>query len=241
MSIEVTLKPEVVKALKQSGKPFEKVSIDTIVPSTIGLFHVKIRHLDDFLEYFLHQQKITATPDSLVEDYAGLKHLDDVNKQILQEYYSLFSLFKRLYENMKDNYSDCESKMRSFVGSKTDKKFRKFLELNNTEDYKEECLAIKDMSGRLITMEEDNVLFFRMLNQDIISCLTTIITNPVEIYFHKKGKDFAFCSEEYGVCYVTTLKIGGAYPREAYLFTGFKTEHNTLRQDKNMRKIYPIK
>jgi hypothetical protein len=70
----VTLTEAVRKAIREeTGHVFDRVIIETEAPSSTGIFHLKIRHLDDFLRYFRDKNECKG---ELVKAYLSSKSLD---------------------------------------------------------------------------------------------------------------------------------------------------------------------
>lgn len=218
-----------------------RISIDPI--SSTGIFHLKLQHLDDFLEYILYDKKSMpfVKKEQMVDNYASLHQLSNVEQEVLREYFNLFSKIKEIRTNI-ERVCSVASKIDYVVGTPDRKKREsKFTELSNLQEgkgYKEQCLALKVLYEKFLKIEVDNLQLFGILNEDIFEHVNHIIRDPMEIYFNTERKDFTFCSPIYGGYYVLNLKIGRN--GEAYVSTGYKVRYNMLRNKPEMRRI-PIR
>jgi hypothetical protein len=225
---------------KKTGHIFDKVIIETEAPCSTGIFHLKVRHLDDFLDYFAISNKLEG---DMLEGYANLRSLRPDQKRILKEYYKSFEDIKEHYTRMVDKYQGCIIRLRTFLGAKTrrQEKFKKLKDFSPEQSYKEDCDKMQDMEASFIQMEEDFPWVIKRLNSDILICIETIIKKPSKVYFNfEEGDEFTFCSKEDEYEYVLALKVRDEEERLASLRTGFQTELEELENNPNLDPIYEV-
>ena len=63
----VTLSAMVQEAIKRAGSDIKIVEVEEMSPSTVGLCHLKLRHFNHFIEYFLGNPE-TQEPEQLIGD-----------------------------------------------------------------------------------------------------------------------------------------------------------------------------
>ncbi|GEM_PF-6398068 len=233
----VTLESRVASAIAKAGAKFNAVIVDTGLISSAGIPHIKHRHLDDFLEFSLYKAGKEVTDDELVEEYSKLKGIDDSQ---LQEYFQLFKDLNEVRDKI-EAMQNCKSRIDRLLGTVNAGK-RKFLlaELrkigDNLEGFGKYCDILNNVYELILEKEKKRPELFKMINEDILGSVKEIIKNPFLVYFHRQKRDFTFCSNIYGICYVLTLKIGES--GEAYLFTGYKSDFNVVKKDANLKRIY---
>ncbi len=238
--LEVILSSPVAAAVKQTGRSFHKVFIETETPSSTGLFHIKIRHLDNFIEYYLRRRG--NQEQEFWNSYYSLHQLGSDQRVILEKYGKLILDFNETYEHIEAQYPGGKGRVMDFIGEakshKRAEKFHRLMAVYNEESYKNHCHIVRKIGDDIVQVENRNQNIFRILNDDISDCLKVIIQNPAAVYWNKLKKDFTFCSEEYDSCFVISLKIDEVQPDTAYLFTGFKASHDVLRRSPTMKRIY---
>lgn len=235
----VELADAVKKAIAdKTGHNIDDVIVETEAPRSTGIFHLKLRHLDDFLDYFAIKNGIAG---DLLNGYADFKKLRPKQRKVLKGYYQLFLGLRERYTHMADAYRGCIGKMRVFLGAHKKRKeaFKKFQEFNKDEEYKKDCDILNEIADRFIDMEEDYPWVIKRLNADILACIKLIIKGPRVIYHNLDEEDaFNFCSKEAGGTYVMSLRIRDEERGVASLRTGFQTKKKDLDDDAKWDPIY---
>ena len=83
---------------KGKKEAFDTVDVDDSPISSTGIFHVKLRRLDSFLEYFVSK---SHEESNIIEKYAELNNLD-INQT--KEYLSLWEKVKNQMVQLGKSY-----------------------------------------------------------------------------------------------------------------------------------------
>ena len=220
MAIEVILRNGVKEAIKKTyialkkGKKeaFNIVEIDDAPISTTGIFHVKLRHLDDFLQYDLFKTTKEKTKDYITQ-YAELNNLD---LGLIQSYIAIWAETKKQMEEI-GRYSAVKGhpniydKLLNTCGKRNiNTRIGKLKEIidSQKEDglFKDKILSFAKQYSSFLEFEKNNQPVIRTINLAVENALVDILKDPLEARYDPKRQDFIFCSDKYHLELVLVLK-----------------------------------
>lgn len=255
MAIKINLENGVKEAIEKTyialkkGKKeaFDKVEIDDSSVSSTGVFHVKLRHLEDFIQYdsFKSTQKENQ---NYINQYAKSNELC-LSK--LQSYVSIWRETKKEMEEIgkygaKKGHSNIINKLLGACGKPDPKSMaKKFKELlnyaKNDKTLKESILKFATTYKSFLDFENTNRKLVNTVNKNVGVVLTEIIKDPWEVYYHAKPSgegDFVFCSDKYNLELVLVLKTQKTKDN-AELFTAYKKQYLSVLNSKR-RNIWQL-
>ncbi len=238
--VTYNLSDEIQQHVKVAGKSIASVVVEEGVPCSVGLFHLKIRHLEDFVDYFLRKEN-TSYEDAISAYVCSKKEMAKGKmgafEKLLREYDRLARDFNIIYNATERRFPLSKRRiMRAVVRSKDSRQFKTLKHLyEDQEEYAKRCDAMWQIAKEMAEMEKANLGFFAVLNGDIKLSVGPVITGPDEIYHDEKENVLNFCSGADDKNWVLSLIIDEQHPGTAALLTGFQLNKERLA---SMRRIY---
>lgn len=212
--------------LKKGKEAFERVEIDDAPIASTGVFHVKIRHLDAFLQYELKTGQTDKT--KLFEAYALGKELD-LTKTL--EYCNLWKNLVDKMNKIEDYYQGTISQLKAYCGAGTVKKRRSIMTdlLKKSPDnkYIEDIVEFGKAFESFVGFEEKSPLT-RIINDTVSKILIEILENPFEVFYDLGNGDFVFCSDKYCPELALVLKTNKSGGPNAVLFTSYSKKREKI-------------
>jgi hypothetical protein len=236
MALEVTLEKEVRKAIEnvyvklKKGKKeaFDKVEVDDAPISSTGIFHVKLRHFDAFMNYTVFRDSETEK-QKIEESYASLIGL---NPDEIKTYYSIWKKTAKHMGRLGKEYGIAD-KLKNACGeidiNRRVRKFKQLMDIYPDKNYKIDIIRFAESYQSFLEFERTNS-FVRTINNSIRDTVVDILKNPFEVYYDSEREDFVFCSDKYSIELALVLKTRKDAKENAELFTAYSEKSDSIKR-----------
>lgn len=219
---KIRLSDVVQKALRKDGAEVSTVVVETAPKQTVGLFHLKLRHLNDFIRYFVEGYSRPA--EDYIGEYVKLRQLDAEEKEVLKFYDLLHRNFNLIYAAL-EQHPGCKDKvMGALCGTeKEGRTLEDLRKLHDSPSYKTQWENIIMIFEEFCEMERTGKEPLGKIKKDIMDGIEVMLKFPSRVYLSEGKQDIIFCSEYKNKTFVLSLVTGRGNPGEANLITGLKT------------------